>query len=174
MKQFSILCALILMTCSFTTPKENAPESIIEKIEQNLLKGWVIQQIDNDKTRFSERTNALGFVSGLTLINENVPIILSTKDGQIQKFPEVKVIVSTLEKQAAMKDYVQKKAKNSTFKHCFIESRHYFLTVVWSDSDIQYQDSQGKIQYQAIDKGTKFYKYRHKLIKQLSWYFEMY
>lgn len=173
MKQFSILCALILMTCSFTTPKENAPESIIEKIEQNLLNGWVIQQIDNDKTRFSERTNALGFVSGLTLINENVPVILSTKDGQIQKFPEVKVIVSTLEKQAAMKDYVQNKAKNSTFKHCFIESRHYFLTVVWSDSE-KFQDDKGEIQYQTIDKSTKFYKYRHKLIKQLSWYFEMY
>lgn len=173
MKQFSILFALVLATCSFTTPKENAPESIIEKIEQNLLKGWVIHQIDNDKTRFSEQTKALGFVSGLTLINEDVPLILSTQTGQIQRFPEVKVIISTLEKQGAMKDYVQKKAKNGTFKHCFIESRHYFLTVVWSDAE-KYQDEQGQIQYQDITKNAKFCKYRHKLIKQLSWYFEMY
>ncbi|NJN78784.1 MAG: hypothetical protein HC803_11065 [Saprospiraceae bacterium] len=48
------------------------------------------------------------------------------------------------------------------------------MTLVWSDSAIQYQDEAGNTQYQAIDKGTKFHKYRHKLIKQLSWYFEMY
>ena len=36
MKQFSILFALVLATCSFTTPNENATETIIEKIEQNL------------------------------------------------------------------------------------------------------------------------------------------
>ncbi|NJN78785.1 MAG: hypothetical protein HC803_11070 [Saprospiraceae bacterium] len=126
MKQFSILFSLVLITCSFTTPKKTAPESIIEKIEQNLLNGWIIYQIDNDNARFSEQTKALGFVSGLTLINENIPVILPTKDGEINNFPEVKVIVSTLEKQNEMKHYVQNKAKSGTFKHCFIESRHYF------------------------------------------------
>ncbi len=169
-----MLVAIVLFLSSFTLTKEKAPKTIIDKIEQNLLSGWIIKDVDDDKTKFSNEMNMLGFTYGLTLINQNLPTILETNKGKIKEFAELKIIVSTLEKENEMIDYVNKRATLGNFNHCFIKTNQHLLTLVWSESRIEYVDTNGVVQVVAIGKGSKYQKYRHRLIKHLNWYFDMY
>ncbi|MFK7947894.1 MAG: hypothetical protein AB8G11_09905 [Saprospiraceae bacterium] len=178
--KISLLFIGVFLCFSFTNPEVKKPKkrksskTIINKIEQNLLSGWTISHIDDNQEKFSEQMKTLGFTYGLTLINEHLPIILKTKEGDKKKYPELKIIVSTLDKKKTMKSFVSQKSKSSAFRHCFIESRKYLLTVVWTECNIEYINKDG--QNELIDFGgsTKYEKSRRKFIKQLNWYFEMY
>lgn len=164
----------------FTTPDGHTPkkrkssQTIVDKIEQNLLSGWTITHIDDNQERFSEKMKTLGFTCGLTLVNEHLPIVLKTKNGDKEEYPELKIIISTLDRKSEMKSFVRQKSKSGTFQHCFIESRKYLLTVVWTESNIEYMNKNGQKEVVDFGKNTKYQKSRRKFIKQLNWYFDMY
>lgn len=178
--KISLLLIGVFLAFGFTNHEGNKSEkrksskTIVDKIEQNLLGGWTIKNIDDNQERFSEKMKTLGFAYGLTLINEHIPIILKTKNSKKKKYPELKIIVSTLNKKQTMKAFVRQKSKSSAFHHCFIESRKYLLTVVWSASTIEVTNKNGQKEIVDSNENVKYQKSRRKFIKQLDWYFEMY
>lgn len=174
--RIGILLLIVLFTCSFSNPrkKKRTKKTIVEKIEQNLLHGWTITNIDDDQSRFSNQMKALGITYGLTIINEDLPIVLKTNKGTITEYSTIKILVNPLDQQTEMRTFVQNKAKSGAFKHCFIETRDQFLTLIWTECRIEYTDEKGKEQLADFGKGSKHQKYRQRLIKQLYWYFEMY
>lgn len=178
--KIGLLLIGVFFTFGFTNPNNNKPtkrkssKTIVQKIEKNLLSGWTIINVDENQKRFSNQMKTLGFAYGLTLVNRQLPIILDTQNGNREEFPELKIIVSTLEKQDKMKAYVRQKAKSGAFQHCFIPSRKYLLTVIWSESKIEYVNKKGQKQLADFGGNSKYQKSRSKFIKQLNWYFDTY
>lgn len=180
--KISILFSFIFCTLSFSyipnnyeeATKRKSSKTIIDKIEQNLLSGWTITQIDDNTNRFSAEMKSLGFTYGLILANKQFPLVLNTKNGKVKKYPQLNIIVSSLEKQEEMKSFVRQKATSNTFQHCFIVSRQYLLTVIWTEQTLQYIDNNGQKQYADFGQSSKQLKARKRLIKQLNWYFDMY
>lgn len=178
--KLSVLFLLLLFTCSFTNPdgkkigEKKPAKTIVEKIEKNLLSGWTITNIDDDQSRFSDQMKTLGITYGLTLINEDLPIVLNTTKGKFTEYSRMKILVNSLDKQQAMTQFVQQKAKSGAFQYCFIETRQYFLTIIWTECRIEYLDNNNKRQLVDFGKDSKHQKYRKRLLKQLSWYFDTY
>lgn len=169
----------VCVSFGFITPnskqlnKDKKTKTIIDKIEQNLLNGWSITHIDDNDDKFSDEMKILGFSYGLTLINQLHPIIVQTPNGHSKEFPELKIMVSSLEKREKMKNFVQEKAKYNSFHHCFIESRKYLLTLTWTEPQVKSNENKQEELYNAKNQ-AKYQKSRRKFIKQLNWYFEMY
>lgn len=178
--KFYVLFIGIFICFSFTNPEGNKPKkqksskTIVDKIEQNLFSGWTITHVDDNQARFSEKMKTLGFSYGLTLVNKHLPIVLKTENGDKKEFPKLKIVVSTLDKKHKMKSFVREKAKSGAFQHCFIESRKYLLTVVWTECNIEYVNKTGQKEVVDFGGNEKYQKSRRKFIKQLNWYFDMY